>query len=200
MRPKVIFFDLGNVVCRFHPQRRLAALGEACGVSVERVERALYGSGLIERWDHGLGSPAEIHRTLQEELGYPGDMAALHEVWCSAFEPDPQVLDLVDRLRPLRTALLTNNDLLLLDALPEVLPQVASRFEALIFSSRVGAAKPERAAFTRALDLMGSTPNEAVFIDDKPANVAGAQAVGITAIHFSGAAELSSALGRLLEL
>ncbi|RAO33687.1 Bifunctional epoxide hydrolase [Micromonospora noduli] len=198
MPSKVIFFDLGGVVCRFRPERRLAALGEACGVNVEQVESVLYASGLIDRWDRGLGSSAEIHRTVREGLGYRGDLATLHEIWCRAFDPDPQVLELVEGLRPLRTALLTDNDPLLLDALPNVLPQVASRFDALLFSCRLGGTKPDPGVFNRALDLMGSAPSEAVFIDDKAANVAGAQELGITAIRFSGAAELGAALDRLL--
>ncbi len=199
MRPKVIFFDLGDVVCRFRPQRRLAALGDACGVSPEQVESLLYASGLIERWDRGLGTAEEIHRTLREGLGYPGDLTALQEVWCRAFEPDPQVLEVVDGLRPLRTALLTDNDPLLLSALPGVLPQVASCFDALLFSCRLGATKPDPAVFTQALDLMASAPGEAVFIDDKAANVAAARELGITAIHFSGAGGLDAALDGLLD-
>lgn len=198
MQPKVIFFDLGGVVCRFLPQRRLAALAEACGVSVEQVESELYASGLIEGWDRGLGSSAEIHHAVRERLGYPGDLAALRKVWCRAFEPDPQVLDQVDGARPLRTALLTDNDHLLLDALPEELPQVASRFDALLFSCRFGATKPSAAVFNQALDAMASVADEAVFIDDKPANVAAAQELGITAIQFSGAAGLGPALDRVL--
>ncbi|MEV0989365.1 HAD family phosphatase [Streptomyces sp. NPDC049949] len=198
MQPKVIFFDLGGVVCRFHPQRRLAALGEACGVSADQMESVLYTSGLIERWDLGLDSSAEIYRTVRERLGYRGSLAALQEVWCRAFEPDPQVLELVNGLRPLRTALLTDNDHLLLDALPEALPQVGSRFDALLFSCQLGVIKPDPVVFTRALDLMGCTPDEAVFIDDKAANVAAAQELGITAIQFSGAGELGAALDELL--
>ncbi|MFJ7069571.1 HAD family hydrolase [Streptomyces sp. NPDC101115] len=200
MRPKVILFDLGDVVCRFHPQRRLATLAAACGVSPEQAERTLYDSGLVDRWDLGLASPAEIHATLREELGYPGDLPALHQVWCSAFETDPRMLALVDGLRPPhRTALLTNNDLLVMEALPEVLPEVASRFDALLFSGLLMAAKPDSAAYHRALDLVDCSPGEAVFIDDKPANVAGAEAAGITAIHFTGAEELGAALEELLE-
>ncbi|MFD0368424.1 HAD family hydrolase [Streptomyces sp. NPDC127114] len=200
MRPKVILFDLGDVVCGFRPRRRLAALAAACGVSPEQAESTLYDSGLVERWDHGLATPTEIHHTLREELGYPGDMAALHQVWCSAFEPDPRMLALVDGLRPpYRTALLTNNDLLVMEALPEVLPEVASRFDALLFSGRLMAAKPDSAAYHRALELMDCSPDEAVFIDDKPANVAGARAVGLTAIHFTGAAELRTTLDELLQ-
>ncbi|MFF5280496.1 HAD family hydrolase [Streptomyces sp. NPDC013171] len=198
MRPEVVLFDLADVVCRFRPRRRLELLAEACGVGVERVERVLYESGRVARWDQGLGSVPEIHRTLREELGYPGGADALHEIWCSAFEPDPRVLEVVDGLRPLRTALLTNNDALVLEALPEVLPQVAARFDPLLFSCLLGATKPDPAAYTRALDLAGVPPEAAVFIDDKPANVAGAQAVGITAIHFTGAPELAALLADLL--
>lgn len=198
MHPKVIFFDLGGVVCRFHRQRRLAALGEACGVPPERVESELYASGLISRWDLGLDASSEIHRTIREKLGFPGNIQALQEIWCSAFEPDPDVLALAGSLRPLHTALLTDNDHLLLDALPDQFPQVASHFDALLFSCRLGATKPEPTAFTRALDLMGIAPGESVFIDDRAVNVAAARDLGIAAIHFRDAAALGAALDGLL--
>jgi glucose-1-phosphatase len=198
MHPKVIFFDLGGVVCRFQRQRRLAALGEACGVTPEQVDDALYASGLISRWDLGLDSPSDIHRTIQEKLRFPGTIRALQEVWCRAFEPDPEVLMLVDRVRPLRTALLTDNDPLLLDAFPDLLPQAASRFDALLFSCRLGATKPESTVFTQALDIMGIAPGEAVFIDDRAVNVAAARELGITAIHFRDATALRATLDGLL--
>ena len=198
MQPKVIFFDLGGVVCRFLPQRRLDALGEVCGMSSDQVKDVLYTSGLIRRWDLGHDSSTEIHRRMTDGLGYQGSLAELQELWCRAFEPDWQVLQLIDGLRPLHTALLTDNDPLLLDALPQVLPEVESRFDSLLFSCRLGAAKPDPVVFTRALDLMGCAPAEAVFIDDKAANVAAAQELGITAIQFGDAAELGTELGMLL--
>ncbi|MFE6838537.1 hypothetical protein ACFVFI_27315 [Streptomyces sp. NPDC057705] len=42
-------------------------------------------------------------------------------------------------------------------------------------------------------------PGEAVFIDDKAANVAAARALGIAAIHFSDAGGLGAALDALLQ-
>ncbi|WP_370155281.1 HAD family hydrolase [Streptacidiphilus sp. EB129] len=198
MHPKVIFFDLGGVVCRFHRERRLAALGEACGVTPEQVESELYASGLISRWDLGLDSSSEIHRTIQKELGFPGNIRALQEIWCRAFDPDPEVLMLVDSVRPLRTALLTDNDPLLLDALPDLLPQVASRFDALLFSCRLGSTKPEPTVFTQAVDIMSAAPGEAVFIDDRADNVAAARELGIAAIHFRDASALGADLAALL--
>ncbi|MCX4780319.1 HAD family hydrolase [Streptomyces sp. NBC_01264] len=198
MQPKVVLFDLGGVVCRFHPERRLAALGRACGITPERVESGLYASGLISRWDLGLDSPSEMHRTIQERLGFQGSIRALQEIWCRAFEPDLKVLTLVDAVRPLRTALLTDNDPLLLEAFPDLFPQVASRFDDLFFSCRLGAVKPEPVVFTQALDTMGFAPAEAVFIDDRAANVAAARGLGITAIHFRDPVGLGAALDALL--
>ncbi|MFI8822652.1 HAD-IA family hydrolase [Streptomyces sp. NPDC053431] len=86
-----------------------------------------------------------------------------------------------------------------MEALPEVLPEVASRFDVLLFSGRLMATKPASAASTRALELVDCSPGEAVFIDDKPNNIAGARAVGITALHFTGAEDLSTARDELLE-
>jgi putative hydrolase of the HAD superfamily len=194
----VIFFDLGGVVCRFHPQRRLDALGAACGVSADRAREVLYGSGLVERWDRGLASAAEIHQEVRDRLGYPGSLAELRELWCLAFEPDPEVLQLVDAVRPLRTALLTDNDHLLLDALPTALPQVASRFDTLLFSCTLGATKPDPSVFARALDALGCAADEAVFVDDRAANTAAARQAGITAVRFDGAAELARQLAPLV--
>jgi HAD superfamily hydrolase (TIGR01509 family) len=51
--------------------------------------------------------------------------------------------------------------------------------------------------FTQALDRMGVAPAEAVFIDDRAANVAAARKLGITAIHFRDPLGLGAALGAL---
>jgi FMN phosphatase YigB (HAD superfamily) len=45
-----------------------------------------------------------------------------------------------------------------------------------------------------ALRRFGVTADQAFFVDDVPANVAGAQAVGLTAIQFSGSAALRETL------
>lgn len=44
--------------------------------------------------------------------------------------------------------------------------------------------KPDPRAFTLALDALGVTAAEAVFVDDQSANVDGGRAVGIDSVHF----------------
>jgi len=55
-------------------------------------------------------------------------------------------------------------------------------------------AKPEPKIFHLISERYGFQPEAAVFIDDSPKNVAGAEAVGFTGIHFQNAAKLRQQL------
>jgi len=56
-------------------------------------------------------------------------------------------------------------------------------FDVVVDSSEVGMRKPNPAIFHHTLELLGGVPPaEAVFLDDAPGNVAGAQRVGLHAI------------------
>lgn len=51
------------------------------------------------------------------------------------------------------------------------------------YSCEIGALKPSPAIYQRTLSLLGVAPEEAVFIDDLPGNLYGAQALGIRGIQ-----------------
>ncbi len=60
-----------------------------------------------------------------------------------------------------------------------------------------GIRKPSETAYRRAADLVGSPPRDCVFVDDRPSNVDGAEAVGMTGIVFESADQLRRALAAL---
>jgi 2-haloacid dehalogenase len=64
------------------------------------------------------------------------------------------------------------------------------RFRDIVVSGDEKLMKPDAAIYHLALDRFGLAPHEVVFIDDNLANVEGARAVGIHAIHFTNAASL----------
>jgi HAD superfamily hydrolase (TIGR01509 family) len=178
--------DLAGVVCRFDRQVRLDNLAEASGSSADRVEAAIYDSGLGERFDRGEYTAAAIARALREELEIDAPDADLARLWASAFTADDAVLHLLDAVRPdITRSLLTNNDALLRDFMPLVLASVHARFSLPIFSSLTRALKPAPGAYTEALTLLGAAPHDAFFVDDSQANVDGALEVGITAVLFT---------------
>lgn len=58
------------------------------------------------------------------------------------------------------------------------------RFQPLIDLSYVGYLKPQPEAFAHAIKELASPPEEVLFVDDQPHNVAGAEAFGLAAIWF----------------
>ncbi len=72
--------------------------------------------------------------------------------------------------------------------------QAFAMFDHLIFSARLGVAKPDAAAFQAALDTMGASAADVTFIDDRPDNTAAAAALGIDVIAFTTASRLREEL------
>lgn len=180
-----LLVDLAGVVCRFDRDVRVQALASLANRTPDDVAGILYESGLSERFDRGEFSSAEICQMLRQEVGVSGSDADLARVWATAFEPDEDVLRLIDRVKPdVTRTLLTNNDALLRDFMPLVLPTVHARFGLPLFSSLLHAVKPSEEAFAGALSLLGASAAEAFFIDDSPANVDGAKRAAIAAVRF----------------
>jgi len=68
------------------------------------------------------------------------------------------------------------------------------RFAAVVNSSDVGVAKPAAEIFRMALERAGATADRALFIDDTPANVQAARALGIRSHRFTAHAAMSTFL------
>jgi len=74
---------------------------------------------------------------------------------------------------------------------------VIDRLEDVVVSGREGVVKPDPAIFRILVERHTLRPETTVFVDDSPANVAGADAMGIRGVLFTDAAQLR---GDLVEL
>jgi len=154
-----------------------------------RVER---GEITIAEWAASVAEDAaaqgkEVDFSLLRDL--LGDMAVHGQV--------------VERIRALRAegyrvGLVTNN-VREASATWRALVPVEELFEVIVDSSEVGMRKPSPAIFHHALELLGATPDQAVFLDDAPGNVAGARAAGLQAILVDDPDEALAALDALLQ-
>lgn len=110
---------------------------------------------------------------------------------------------IVERIRSLRgegylTALCTNNVKEGSKAWRERVP-VDELFDAVVDSSEVGMRKPDPRIYRHTLELVGvADPARAVFLDDHPGNVAGAERAGLVGLLVADPAEAVIALDRLL--
>lgn len=74
---------------------------------------------------------------------------------------------------------------------------VLNRFADIVISGELGMVKPNPAIFALACERLGIAPGQAVFVDDSPANIAGAEQAGLTGLLFTGADRLREDLARL---
>jgi putative hydrolase of the HAD superfamily len=74
---------------------------------------------------------------------------------------------------------------------------LTDRFDAFFSSCYLRLRKPDRRIYQVALDVLQRDPEEAVFIDDRPENVAAAASLGIHAIRYQGSEQLAGELARL---
>jgi len=85
----------------------------------------------------------------------------------------------------------------------EILDRVRSQrdldrtFDAVVVSCEVGCMKPDPAIFRIALERLGVAAGDSLFVDDRAVNVAGAEAIGMNALHFVGDASVPLLRARL---
>jgi HAD superfamily hydrolase (TIGR01509 family) len=190
-RIATVLFDLGGVVCRFHPERRLRALAAACGRSEREVRGRIWESGFDQDCDLGRYTADEVYHQTRHRLGLQAGYEAFSRMWALAFEPEPAVLALVDALHAdIRRGLLTDNGPVLRDALARWLPDVSRRFEPVLFSCELGALKPTPALFRGVLDRLKRRAEQILLVDDSPQVVQGARAFGLQACLYDSPATL----------
>src|SRR5205814_7490201 len=92
------------------------------------------------------------------------------------FWPNEEVCALVPRLKPrYRLLLASNTNDLHARHFERLFEPTLTHFDACVLSYQVGARKPSAAFFAHCQRLAQCAPAECLFIDDLPANVAGAQ-------------------------
>jgi putative hydrolase of the HAD superfamily len=75
--------------------------------------------------------------------------------------------------------------------------EIREHLKVAFSSCYLGLRKPGQAIYRRALDILGTPAGRVLFIDDRAENAAGAEAVGMKAIRFTGAEALRSELEKL---
>jgi glucose-1-phosphatase len=183
-----ILFDLGGVVCRFHPERRLRALASACGLAEAEVQARVWDSGFDRDCDRGRYTAQQVYHRIQEILGLTVGYEEFGRMWALAFAPDPAVLALVDVLRTcVHIGLLTDNGPVLRDALSTLFPDISRRFEPLLFSCELGALKPTGELFAVVLQHLKRRAAQVLLVDDSPGVVEAAIAYGLHACLYDSA-------------
>src|SRR5207248_1342531 len=93
-----------------------------------------------------------------------------------------------------RVAFLSNSNEIHAEVIPAQFAGLFQKDDPFVFSHRLKCAKPDPEIFRRALEMIGATPQQTIFIDDLLENVLAARALGMRAFQFTDARSLTQEL------
>lgn len=182
---KAVIFDMGGVMVRTEDRVPRAQLGARYDQSYEQMDELVFNSESALRATVGEIPEEEHWRSVTSGLNVPAEgVEEFRTAFWAGDRANEPLLALIDSLRPrYRTALLSNAWSNARRDIGEAY-NILRVFDVIIFSAEVQLAKPDPRIYHYALDMLRVQPAEAVFVDDMPANVAAAQAVGMHGIRF----------------
>ena len=191
-----VVFDLGNVVIDWQPEAAVAR-----GVGEDEAARFLRADDFdFSAWNHGPDSGQSWEQALafvEEAYEHWIDHATAyrdhfpHSLVGEVPGTSAVMRDLDAAGVPLWA--LTNWSADLFVHAPARFP-VLGLFRDIVVSGREGVAKPDPAIYHRLADRAGVPLDTLVFVDDKPANVEVAEAMGMDALLFTDAGRLRAQL------
>ncbi|HSX48625.1 MAG TPA: HAD-IA family hydrolase, partial [Candidatus Nanoarchaeia archaeon] len=112
-------------------------------------------------------------------------------------EPDPDVLEILDKLNPEIKVGIINNGLktLFRGYLDQF--QLKDRFDFTVNSAEVGFEKPDQRIYELAFKSLDVKPDECLFADDNESNVAGAEKLGMRVLLYKKPGDLEVKLVEL---
>jgi len=195
MIARSVIFDVGKVLFEWDLRHLFAKLID----DTDQLEWFV-SNVVTPEWhfQHDAGRPL-TEMVPERQAEFP-DHAHLIDAYAARFNetipgPVPGSLDLVERLDAAGVPLfaITNFGHEFWHGFRPTQP-VFDRFRDIIVSGTERLMKPDPAIYALAIKRFGIDPAGALFIDDNPANVAGAEAAGIAAHRFEGAAGLEAEL------
>jgi len=198
MTIRAVYFDLGGVIVRTEFQAPRQRLADRFGMEYEDLVTLVFESQSAAKATLGLISEDEQWVAVTRRLNLPGSEAP--SIRDEFFAGDVTDLSLLNFMRGLRKQYKVG---LISNAWSGLRPWIIDKkfddaFDAMIISAEVGVMKPDPRIYQVALEKLGVAPAEAVFLDDFPANVTGARAVGMQAIHFVQPEQALDELRKLL--
>jgi epoxide hydrolase-like predicted phosphatase len=185
MSIRAVIFDFGGVLVRTEDASGRRKWERRLGLSPGELDQLVFASALAQRSMIGQATQRDVWTDIARRYGL--DDEALQQMRRDFWSGDRLNERLVQFLRGLRprykTAILSN-------AWPGARRMFTEHFQlhevvdAFIISSEEGVAKPDPRIYQIALQRLDVQPHEAVFVDDFPENVAGAQQLGIIAVLF----------------
>ncbi len=198
-----VYFDLGNILVSFDPQRSCQNVADLFGVSIDQARAAVYESGLEVSYETGRINEKEFLLAVIEQLGEGGGDVSLNrflDALGDMFTPIESMRATLQAVRNAgyRVGILSNTCYAHWDWVNrQDWPVMEGPFDTEVLSYEAGAMKPDADIYAVAEQKAGVPPESLLFLDDKQENIDAAIARGWQAVQCFGGPGLVEQLVRL---
>jgi len=190
-----VIFDLGGVLIEVDFAKTNVAISRAVRLAPAEIARRLVTHPALIEFECGRLTVEAFHRQVENILECSMTFDAFHGAWNGIF--NDEIAENIEVLRTLRrkykVGILSNTNLPHFEHLKQRM-NVLNELDHLYASHEIGCRKPDAESYRHVLNKMKIEPERAVFIDDLPANLEGAQKVGMRTIHASGPGAVKAGL------
>lgn len=197
---KNIVFDVGMVLVDFKWRQVMTDVG-CTEEEIETIAAVMVNSPFWNELDRGVMDEEDVISQMIDKLpGLEDKARAFWENVHLTIESFPYSKDWVKGLKDdgYNTYLLTNYPRSLWRNTAEQYFTFLPYVDGVLVSSHEKMTKPDKEIYERLLEKFDLKAEETVFIDDRLANVEGAESVGIKGIHFTNFEEVSAKLNEMI--
>ena len=194
--PDTVVFDLGGVLIDWNPRHLYRKLFAREDAMEEFLAEVCTGAWNVEQ-DRGRPFAEATALLVERHPHHRAMIEAYFDRWTEMLNgPIHGTVAVLEELhgRGVPLFALTNWSAETWPRGIEAQPRLADAFGVTVVSGQEGTLKPGARIFETLCDRAGVAPEDCVFIDDGAHNIAGAEAVGMDGIHFTGPAALRNAL------
>ena len=193
---QALLFDLGGVVIEIDFDRVFQSWCPRSRLTLDQMRGRFAMDEAYERHERGEIAASHYFEYLRETLELTGSDEEIATGWNAVYvrEISATLHDVTRARRRLPCFAFSNTNPTHHAAWPLVCPNVDGAFERVFVSSEVGARKPEPAAFEAVANATRVRLSSMVLFDDTMANIEGARAVGMQAVHVQRPSDVTQAL------
>ena len=197
---KVILFDLGNVLVDFDLNPAIKRISRFCSKDPGTIFKLLLSSGITNSFETGRLSAEEFYEKTKEALGLKLGYASFVTIWNEVFffsSKNRAVYHIANLLKKnYRIALLSNTNILHYKYIKDSFP-IFDIFDKVFLSFEMGAIKPDKIIYQKAIKALGVLPEHIFYTDDRAELIDSASRLGIKSFIFTNAEQLIKDLSSL---
>ncbi len=195
-----LLFDLGRVVLDIEFSKAIACWAGHAGLKPDAiVTRYVRDSEAYRLHEVGKISDEDYFQSLRSSLGIGISDAQFLEGWNAIFAGEmPDIAELLPRAaRHVPLYAFSNTNRPHVDHFSKEYADLLGHFRELYLSSSIGLRKPDAESFDHVVAAIGVPAERILFFDDSLANIEGAHARGLQAVHVTSPTTVAETLRAL---